>query len=112
MRDIDDIDNIFRIFEDMMDSSFSGAYKYKRKDDSTDIQEDDKHIYVTIELKVQEEDFDIQIKEEYITIQVMLNGMWKKKSVKLPTKIIPNKSKTTFVNGVLDIVLEKYNSEE
>ena len=111
MRDWDDFENIFKLLEDMMSSNYSGGYmkrnSHNYSDISIDMQEDDDYIYITMELKVQEEDLDISINEDFISLEIMLEGVWRKRNIKLPTRVDPKSAKTSFNNYILDIKLKK-----
>ena len=115
MNNIDDVDRLFKILEEMMSRDFSGGYKttsYSNSNRDVDIQEDGKYIYITMELKVQKEDLDIEIKEDMIVLQVMINGTWITKYINLSNKVNPKTAKTIFNNGILDIELEKIIEEK
>jgi len=111
MKDWDDFENIFKLLEDMMSSNYSGGYmkrnSHNYSDISIDMQEDDDYIYITMELKVQEEDLDISINEDFISLEIMLEGVWRKRNIKLPTRVDPKSAKTSFNNYILDIKLKK-----
>jgi len=115
MKDIDEIDRMFRMLRDMMDGGFSGGY-YSRDinerphssyNDKADIQEDENSIYITLELRVQEEDIQVTALEDKLVVEVMLEGAWKRNNLKLPSLVNPKSMVTSFNNYVLDIKLDK-----
>jgi HSP20 family molecular chaperone IbpA len=115
MKDIDEIDRMFRMLRDMMDGEFSGGY-YNRDinerphssyNDKADIQEDENSIYITLELRVQEEDIQVTALEDKLVVEVMLEGAWKRNNLKLPSLVNPKSMVTSFNNYVLDIKLDK-----
>lgn len=57
---------------------------------------------------------DLQIKTDTTSITVYINkdGREIKRKVRLPSKIIPNKSYSTYKNGQLKVHLTKENKEE
>jgi len=120
-----DIDKIFRMMEEMMDKGFSGGYNYIGEEQSTsqyddnplvDIHEDNKYVYLTIELcDLREEDFKVIVEPEWLILEILLNGKMYEKSFKLPYPVKTKNKKITFNNGILDVVLrkdEKYEREE
>lgn len=68
-----------------------------------EINEDDKKIYVTVELDAKEE--DIKVKAYKDAIEIRLKNGWAKK-IDFPCKI-KRKIKKTFKNGILDLEIEK-----
>jgi HSP20 family molecular chaperone IbpA len=114
MRDFDEFDDMFKKIQEMMDREFTGGYKnsnIRSKDYDVDIQEDDDHIYITMEIKVREEDLTVTPKEDMIVLEFMDSGSWNKKTIKLSSKIDPKKAKITFNNCILDIQLCKVKEE-
>lgn len=111
----------------MFDDEFSGgymrypnSYDYKPRnglDDpeeyGIDIHEDDKHIYFTVELRgISDEDMNVETKERSIQLEIMSDGNWHKRNFRLPARVNPKKSKVSFNNCILDVILEKVNEEE
>ena len=129
MRDIDNIDRIFREFDRIMDGGFTGGYTPNPSGPSSfgnpmpnddrkpgvifesetlEILEDEKNIYFTMELRgVSDEDLTVIPKDESIGIEVMLDGKWIKRDYSLYRKINPKTSKITFNNCILDVILKK-----
>ena len=101
MREFDEIDRFFKALEGMMDGNFTGGYgippeSHERIDSSdrgVDIFEDEENIYITLELRVPDDDLKVIPKEEELSIEIMSDGIWKKKSFKLPTKVDPKTAK-------------------
>jgi len=82
------------------------------KDYNIDINEDDKHIYFTVELRgVANENMNVTPKEKSIQLEVMAEGKWHKRNFRLPAKIVPKTSKVSFNNCVLDVVLQKVQED-
>jgi len=74
----------------------------------TDIIEGDDNIYITVEVPgVQKEDIDININDSYIDINVNSPNRKYHKSINLPCSVIPKKSKATYNNGILDIIVKR-----
>jgi HSP20 family molecular chaperone IbpA len=108
MRDIDDIDNLFKHMEEIMNKSFYGGYARAGNRRDIDISEDDKHLYVTIELRgVEKDNLVVTPSEDAITLEIMNGNSWINKTYSLPSKINPKKSKISFNNCILDIELLK-----
>ena len=109
MKDWDEIDRMFKILNDMMDNNFSGAYSTDKHtpNEVLDIQEDDKHIYISAEIKVRDEDISVIPNEDSISFEIMTDGRWSKKTLNLPCKVKPKSAKISFKNYVLDVELEK-----
>jgi len=109
MIDFDDMDDIFKRIQDMMNHDFSGGYTRggNYRDYGIDIQEDEKYIYMTVELKIREEDLTVTPKEDSIILEVMMDGSWTKRIVKLPKPVDPKSAKITFNNCILDVQLKK-----
>jgi HSP20 family protein len=74
----------------------------------TDIIEGDDDIYITVEVPgVQKEDIDININDSSIDINVNSPNRKYHKSINLPCSVIPKKSKATYNNGILDIIVKR-----
>jgi HSP20 family molecular chaperone IbpA len=80
---INDIDELFKLMDKMMSQQFNGAYKMQEKnpefseeeeDDSIDISEDKKHIYITVELRgISEDDFNVLIEPYNLILEVFVD---------------------------------------
>jgi len=117
----DDFDDIFKRITRMFDDEFTGGYMRRYPSDTNtreylerdmNILEDDTHIYYTTELRIPDEDLDVEIERDKIIIQAMVDGNWKRKSVSLPATINKSTAKVTFKNGVLDFELEKIDESK
>lgn len=74
----------------------------------TDIIEGDDDIYITVEVPgVQKEDIDININDSSIDINVNSPNRKYHKSINLPCSVIQKKSKATYNNGILDIIVKR-----
>jgi len=74
----------------------------------TDIIEGDDDIYITVEVPgVQKEDIDININDSSIDINVNSPNRKYHKSINLPCSVITKKSKATYNNGILDIIVKR-----
>ena len=118
MRDWDDI---FRMIDEIMNSSYTGGFKfrddsdddvYNYSDKGIDIQVDDKHIYITAEIRVPDEDIDVTPHEYNLTMQFMKDGAWRKRIIQLPKRVNPKTAKISFNNCILDVSLEIVEEEE
>ena len=110
-------DFIQRIFND----SFSGGYMSRRPTDygeyeknvlyagrELEILDFNDYITITIQLQgVRDEELEVKPEENSIIISYMLDGIWKRKPLRLPIKVKPDTAKISFNNFVLDIKLEK-----
>ncbi len=73
----------------------------------TDINYDDKNIYVTFELPgVSKEDIDLKISEENIIINVQNPQRKYYKEIDLREPVKPESAKAKFSNGILDLTVE------
>lgn len=123
----DEIDNIFRLMDRIMRQDFYGGYAinpsnhFNRYDNeldnpdeyNIDMNEDDEHIYFTVELRgVSDEDMNVTPKEKSIQLEIMAEGKWYKRNFRLLAEIVPEKSEISFNNYVLDVVLQKALEEE
>lgn len=112
---VDEIDDIFNMVDKIMKEHFYGGYSRELKDnyeetgedDTSDIYEDAKHIYITMELRgIQEEDIMVTIEPYKLILQVLYNGKMIEQELKLPCKV-KTKGKINFNNYVLDVILTK-----
>jgi len=113
MRDLDEFDRIFKMLNDMMDTNWSGGYRTSQDhpNENLDLQEDRNHIYFSMELKVRDEDIQVTPLPESINIELMLDGIWRKKTIRLPCRVNPKTAKISFNNYVLDVELEKIKDD-
>ncbi len=102
----DEEDEFRRIIKEMgkiFEEAFKDAIEQFSGEKNYEINEDDKKIYLTVELDAKEE--DIKIKAYKDAIEIRLKNGWAKKVV-MPCKI-KKKIKKTFKNGILDLEIEK-----
>ena len=123
---IDDIDDLFRWMDKVFNDSLYGGYSYTRlpenriyepkeeiADALIDVSEDEKFIYITIELRgVTEEDLTVTPKEDSIFISVIIDSKRLSRDYKLPCKINPKTAKVKFNNCILDITLRKIKEKK
>jgi len=111
----DDFDKIFRHMQNMINMQSSGAYKYREDDRRHSRQidnliiDDGKHkIYFTLELKPvsNKEDIFVNVTKDTLCLRVLINGREGQDTIKLPILVKPKTTKTTFVNGVLDVEID------
>ena len=121
MRDIDRLNDIFRIMEGMMDGRFSGGY-YKPPSSGSYTSEkgDDNYmdtvlnvfnygdkISITLEVKgLTKDDIDVKAMKDQLKLDLFIDGEWVTRYLKLPKSVKPKSAKTTLKNEVLDICLE------
>lgn len=74
----------------------------------TDINVDDKNVYITYELPgISKDDIDLSVSEHNVTISVENGPRKYYKSLDFDYKLTPNKCIAKFTNGVLDVTVEK-----
>jgi len=74
----------------------------------TDGIEGDDDIFVTVEVPgVDKEDINLNITESSLDINVNSLNRKYHKLIDLPCTVIPNKSKATYKNGILDIAIKR-----
>lgn len=73
----------------------------------TDINKDDKKIYVTFELPgVSKEEIDLKVNEENMTITVNSENRKYYKEIEFDAPVKPETAKAKFQNGILDVSIE------
>ncbi len=78
-----------------------------------DTQEDKERVYVTAEIPgVDKEDVKLRAKQDQLVISVDSNGRQFFKRVDLPTPVEPETTNATYKNGVLDVVVDKADTED
>jgi HSP20 family protein len=79
----------------------------------TDIIEGDDEIFVTVEIPGVEKD-DIILNIEEFSLDINVNSPNRKyhKKINLPYAVIPNKSKATYKNGILDIAIKRKDKKK
>lgn len=122
----DEVDDIFKLMDRIMRDRFYGGYMTPSRYDNRvtngleepeeygiDIQEDDEHIYFTVELRgIEDEDMNVIPKENSIKLEIMAKGKWHRKNFRLPAEIVPEESKVSFNNCILDMILKKAKKDE
>jgi len=114
---INDMDELFRLVNNIMNSHFSGAYKRlgnpsnyqdeSEDDDSIDITQDSKYIYITLELTgIEEENLNVFVEPYQLVLEIFLNGEWGQQTINLPCKV-KKKAKISYNNYILDVILTK-----
>jgi len=115
---INDIDELFKLMDKIMSQqNYSGAYKRQDKnpefnedeedEEPIDITEDEKHIYITIELRgIGEDDFNVLVEPYNLILEVFVDGQWFSDKFNLPHKV-KRKAKIEFNNCILDVILTK-----
>jgi HSP20 family protein len=73
-----------------------------------DIQEEEKEVYVTIEIPgVEKKDIDLTVQNETLTIDINHEQRGFHKTIDLPAPVRENKSQASYNNGILHITLQK-----
>jgi HSP20 family molecular chaperone IbpA len=128
----EDVNDIFKLMDKLFNENLYGAYSYRRSnipenriyqkeekpkedidDKLIDVSEDDKFIYITIELRgVAEEDLTVTPKEQSIFISVVIDGKTLSRDYPLPCKVNPKTAKIKFNNCILDVVLRKVKEKK
>lgn len=79
----------------------------------TDVIEDAKSVAITMELPgVDKRDIDLKMTAERLDVGVDNRRRKYHKSVRLPAKVDPQTTKATYKNGILDVTVQKLDSEE
>jgi len=74
----------------------------------TDIIEGDKDVAVTVEIPgVEKNDIDLNVKNDTLEIKVDNPKRKYHKLLDLPCDVLPNTTKATYKNGVLDVVIKR-----
>lgn len=94
-------------------SSKGTAIISEEREPITDIIEGKNDVAITIEIPgVDKEDIDLSVKEGSLEINVDTPTRKYHKLVDLPCYVKANKTKATYKNGILDIVIEKKEKEK
>ena len=112
MNDFDEEDDpFFRILDRLFGGMDYGGYKYSEEkgysNGFVDIFEDEDYLYITAEIKVRNEDLEVKPEKDRLSLEIMSNGRWSRKSMSLPCIVKPETAKVTFNGFVLDVKLEK-----
>jgi len=115
MQDADDwINGIIRDF--FGDGPIGGAIKRGHKssrryyDNSDDIMEDEDEVYISFELRYNDDDYEIIPRDEVVIIYLITAN--DQIVYRLPCKVDPKSMKYTHNNYVMDIVLKKVKEEK
>ena len=74
----------------------------------TDIIEGNSDVAVTVEIPgVEKEDINLNVKNDYLEIKVDTPQRKYHKRLELPCDVIPNTTKATYKNGILDVVIKR-----
>jgi HSP20 family protein len=74
----------------------------------TDIIESDEDVAVTVEIPgVEKNDIDLKVTNDTLKIKVDKTQRKYHKTLDLPCDVIPNTTKATYKNGILDIVIKR-----
>jgi len=74
----------------------------------TDIIEGNNDVAVTVEIPgVEKEDINLNIKNDFLEIKVDTPQRKYHKRLDLPCDVIPNTTKATYKNGILDVVIKR-----
>ena len=84
-----------------------------RREPLTDVNETDDQIAITVELPgVNKEDIDINVMEDKVDVNVKTESRKYFKSIDLNSPVETESSQATYTNGILDLVLNKKESDE
>ena len=79
----------------------------------TDIFDEDDYLLVIAELPgVEEEDVQVTVHEETISLSTTTKGRMYSTEVQLPCRVVENESESTYNNGVLEVKLHKFKDSE
>jgi len=79
----------------------------------TDLIEGDEEVSVTVEIPgVEKEDIDLHVTNNSLEIKVDTPQRKYYKNVNLPCDVIPDTTKATYKNGVLDIIVKRKEKKE
>jgi HSP20 family protein len=74
----------------------------------TDIIEGNNDVAVTVEIPgVEKDDINLNVKNDYLEIKVDTPQRKYHKRLDLPCDVIPNTTKATYKNGILDVVIKR-----
>jgi len=79
----------------------------------TDVMEDEKNLYITIELPgVEKEDINMEVIDNKLVISVDTEGRKYYKEIPLPDSVDVDSAEAKYNNGVLDITMKKRAEEK
>lgn len=76
-----------------------------------EIYEIDKHIYVTCDLQIEENEAEITANEKSLEITVISSSFAYSKEIELPYSVDADSAKYNYINGIFEIILKKSDSE-
>lgn len=89
-----------------------GPKQLEYREPLTDITEDDKNIYITVELPgIERDNIDIQLNEQSVIIDVNTPERKYHKEVEVSAKTKTEELKAAYKNGILDITLPRLKEE-
>jgi HSP20 family protein len=121
------LDSIERAFEDLWPEpvyDFEKGFREIYREPYVDVFETDKEVVVTVELPgVRKEDIDLTVREDSVEIKAEIKREEEKKEesgyqhrkmfqkyytvIPLPCEVVPEKTRATYNNGVLEIRIPK-----
>ncbi len=109
MSDIDDIDRIFRILDEILNSSFSGGIRLPKESyyKNVDMIEDEDSIYITIDLGNADGNLDIIPLRSGILLEGNINGEEKRQILDVGIDLDKDTLESSLNNGILDIRIKK-----
>lgn len=109
-RDPFDLDDLFKRIEKeiekMEQDRIYGGHKYDTSNYSDNIMEDKDHIYFTVDIDKEPRHLDADVEDSILKLTIDTSI----ERIRLPTTV-RKVSKITCNNGILDIVLDKYDEE-
>jgi HSP20 family protein len=79
----------------------------------TDIIEGDNDVAITVEIPgVEKNDIDLNVENDILEIKVDTPNRKYHKRLDLPCDVIPNTTKATYKNGVLDVVIKRKETKK
>ncbi len=78
-----------------------------------DVIECDEEVTVTVEMPgVEKDDIDLSVNDDTLAIKAHRGNRNYSKTVKLPCPVIPDSTKATYKNGILDVVIKRAEKVE
>ena len=79
----------------------------------TDVLEGDKEVAVTVELPgVEKENVSLHVGDDAVTVRVDKGPRRYRKTIQLPSKVVPSSAKATFKNSILDVTVQRKADRE
>jgi HSP20 family protein len=90
-----------------------GPLEISQREPLTDIIEGDKEISVVVELPgIEKKDINLDVSEDFLTINVNTPKRKYHKELKLPCKVKTDSAKATYKNGVLEVKLKRVEEKK